>query len=171
LDLPGFALTDAEFVTVILSQDVGANATLNVNNTGAIGLYMADGSPIAAGTAKAESALICVYNATENRYRVIGTGGGGAASYMSDTEPVGQANGGIWYDTAGFAPIEGEPGFRENVAVASDAEPIGQAMGAMWYDTSAFEPIEDGSAVSVENATASPDEPASGDLWFDTDGA
>jgi hypothetical protein len=140
LELPGFTLSDAEIVSVILSHDIESNATLNVNNTGAVPLYTSNGLPITAGAADIDSALICVYNELQHRFQVIGTGGA-AKSELTDTEPVDQPAGGIWYDTANIPPVEGEPGYREFTMIASDVEPTGQMMGAMWFDTSGYDPI------------------------------
>jgi hypothetical protein len=81
----GFTLDDFARIVVKLHADVAANATLNVNSTGAKAIYNNANEQISAGVLKQGSIVMFVYNATNTRWYLVSGGGSKDPTYNTVT--------------------------------------------------------------------------------------
>jgi hypothetical protein len=66
---------DMSIVNIKLASDIGAMATLNINNLGAVPIYKNSGEQPKAAEFKSGSILTLILNTSNNRFYVVGDGG------------------------------------------------------------------------------------------------
>ena len=69
--IDNFTLVDGVVINIAFSNTNSASATLNINSSGAKGLYYA-GAAIAANLLTADHTYNLVYDSTNNRWNIIG---------------------------------------------------------------------------------------------------